>query len=59
MNILSGQLEYVPVLKNAQGIYTACTGRVCLRVFFVVLFGLLRCGFLFCIFLSSPTAFND
>lgn len=35
INILSGQLEYVPMLKNAQAIYTAHAGRVCLRGFFL------------------------
>lgn len=34
MNILSGQLEYVPVLKNVQAIYSAHAGRVRLFGFF-------------------------
>lgn len=42
-NILSGQLEYAPVLKNAQATYTAHAG-----IFFVVFFNLLH-----------PTAYND
>lgn len=62
INILSGQLEYVPMLKNAQAIYTAPAGRVCLRFFFFCgfgWFGWLWFFVLFGFFLSSLTAYND